>query len=307
MSLTSELRNQNSPLRKWFNGKLNNAIIKLVSNHNNLMCRQPIIRPLEGTDFALVGNAVCYAVRKYLSQTANDANWIYKTIANVGAKKLNVVPLLEKCAMYTNVPEEEAFLCLLLAVLEGTGRMGISNHPMLQPFIKGEKLFHLDKEFFEKWQPSITDAAAIIKTIPNTWQSCANGINGRIISNATFSLSNCIGGADAQIICSNVLIDVRTSAKSQPFTLENLYQQISYCLLDTDDMYSIRQLVWYYSRQQALFIYPIEKLFRNLPSLRKEFADMILENYGNDNELFENFLDSKYKIQKLRNNFELFN
>ncbi len=291
MSLTSELRNQNSPLKKWFDSKLNDAILKLVSNHNNLMCRQQIIRPVDGTDFALVGNAVCYAVRKHLSQRANDVNWMYNTIANMGAKKLNVIPLLEKCATYTNVPEEEAYKCLLLSALEGKGRMGISNHPILQPFINGEKLFQLDKQFFNKWHPSITDAAAIIKTIPKTWQFCANGINSKIISNATFSLSNCIGGADAQIICDNRLIDVRTSAKRQPFTIDNLYQQIGYCLLDTDDMYSIRELVWYYSRQQALFTYPIEKLFRNLPRLRNEFAEMIWENYGNDDDFFNGGLD----------------
>ncbi len=96
-----------------------------------------------------------------------------------------------------------------------------------------------------------------------------------------------MGGADAQIITNGTILDIRTSAKRKPFTYKNLLQQLSYCLLDTNNEYSIHTLAWVYTRHSAVFKYPVNKLFKNLNQTRKEFKEMILVDYGNydDNSL----------------------
>lgn len=49
-----------------------------------------------------------------------------------------------------------------------------------------------------------------------------------------------------------------------------MYQQISYLLLDFDARYGIEQLAWYYSRQRACFIYPVETLVPDVIAMRQK-------------------------------------
>ncbi len=125
---------------------------------------------------------------------------------------------------------------------------------LIQPFLQGEKSLQLEAEYFKRWLPSIQDTAQIIGILPRTWQTVANQVSGRITCNVSYPLSEYLAGADAQIIAGNTLIDVRTSAKKRPFSLDNFYQQISYVLLDSNDTYGINQLVWFYSRHQAALL-----------------------------------------------------
>lgn len=182
------------------------------------------------------------------------------------------------CITDSNSLEEEALKCMLMGALENYARSR-NAHEIIQPFIRGEKSLKLEAQYFNRWLPSIQDTAQIISILPRTWQTVANQVNGRITCNASYPLSEYLGGADAQIITGNTLIDVRTSAKKLPFSLENFYQQISYVLLDSDNAYGIEQLVWFYSRQQSVFFYPTDKIFRNLQATREEFKRMILDNY----------------------------
>ncbi len=81
MSLTSELKNPESPIRKWFDNKYSQTINKIINHHNNVLSQSEIISPLQGTNFPVVGNAVCYALRKYISQKIDDTNWHYTCLA----------------------------------------------------------------------------------------------------------------------------------------------------------------------------------------------------------------------------------
>ena len=284
MSLTSELKNKNSPIRKWFDSRLNQTIIKIITNHNQLLVNQEIIKPVDGVDFPLVGSAVAKAIAKYLGTIYQDKNWFSNCLARFGAKMLSCEYAFDYCITDSNSLEEEALKCMLLGALENYARSR-NPHEIIQPFLQGEKSLQLEAQYFKRWLPSIQDTAQIIGILPRTWQAVANQVSGRITCNASYPLSGYLGGADSQIITGNTLIDVRTSAKKRPFSLENFYQQISYVLLDSDDTYGINQLVWFYSRQQSVFFYPTDKIFRNLQATRQEFRKMIFDNYDDINQL----------------------
>ena len=290
MSLTSEINNKNSAIYKWFDSKLNSTIAKIIVSHNQIMARQPRILPsLEGVDFALCGHAVSSNLQKYLSLKAEDKSWAYNTMAQTGAKMLSAEHIIEYCTTNSDAIDEEALKCILLGALESYRRSG-RKHEILQPFLQGQNQLNLEAKYFNKWLPTIWDVSAIIESVPRSWQAVDDKVQGKIIPHATFTLSNHIGGADC-LLCGDALIDIRTTVKRCPFTMENLYQQISYVLLDCDDQYGIEQLIWFYSRQASVFCYPTNKLFRDLPSLREEFKTMILENYSYEPEWFDDGID----------------
>ncbi|MEA5622105.1 hypothetical protein [Nostoc sp. UHCC 0251] len=278
MSLTSELKNRNSPIRRWFDSRLNKTVIKMITNHNQLLENQEIIRPIDGVDFPLVGSAIAKALAKYLGSIYEDKTWFTNCLAQVGAKALKIEYAFDYSITNSNSLEEEALKCMLLGALENYARSR-NIHEIIQPFLQGEKSLQLEAEYFTKWLPSIQDTSQIIGIVPRTWQTVANQVSGNITCNASYPLSEYLGGADCQIIAGNTLIDVRTTAKKRPFSLENFYQQISYVLLDSNDTYTINQLVWFYSRQQSVFFYPTDKIFRDLQATREEFKKMILDNY----------------------------
>lgn len=302
MSLTSELRNPNSAISQWFKIRESQIVLNIVSNHNNLMSGHEIIRPMEGTDFCLVGKGVTIYLQKYFAAIVNQPNWIEGTIAGESAHKLGLIELPALLAQESRSLEEEAFKCLLLAAAEDYGRAR-EHHTFIQPFLNGKgNIFNPDKSFFTKWRGAIADAAQIIATIPDAWETVGFKPKGELTCNATFPRSADIRGADAQIIIGNTLVDVRTTAKRRPFDLNNFYQQISYCLLDKNNRYAITQLAWYYSRQQNVFIYPITSLFKDIKTTRKEFNKMILRNYkidewGDDSDILDIFHGSRFYFE----------
>lgn len=299
MSLTSELKNPNSPIRKWFDLRHTRTIDKIINHHNKILSQSQIISPQQGTNFPVVGNAVCYALRKYIAQKLGDTNWHYTSLAWYGARYLQLTPLFDYC-IDSNKEESVAIRLVILAALEQVTRNSKEINPILQLFIGKEKIDNLliDSEIKKYWIPTFNDISNIIQEIPTIYNLVfaenslktlsldkGNSSSNKVICNTTFPLSEYLAGADAQIITNGTILDVRTSAKRKPFTYENLLQQLSYCLLDTNDEYSIHTLAWVYTRHSAVFKYPVHKLFSNINQTRKEFEKMILLSYGNyDNE-----------------------
>ncbi|BDA76157.1 hypothetical protein CAL7716_103230 (plasmid) [Calothrix sp. PCC 7716] len=95
----------------------------------------------------------------------------------------------------------------------------------------------------------------------------------------TFDLSARIGGAEADLIVGNSIISV---VVEREFTLTNLYELLTYTLLDTNDMYSIQKLVWLFPLRQTSVVLECSKLFHNIQNTRKQFKAMIDENYPID-------------------------
>ena len=133
----------------------------------------------------------------------------------------------------------------------------------------------------------VDDLANLIDSIPSVWDVTNSSLRGnKYFLNPTFIGSNCIS-ADAQQIVDGFLIKCFTTLKKSPLSKQHFWQQIAYILMDWDDKYQIDKICWYYSRQKALFIYPIESLFKDLKGLREEFKDFLIDNYDDDEEYFD--------------------
>ncbi len=120
--------------------------------------------------------------------------------------------------------------------------------------------------------------------IPSVWDVNNSGLRGsKYFLNPTFIGSNYLA-ADAQQIVDGMLIKCFTTLKKSPLTKQHFWQQIAYVLMDWKNEYYINKICWYYSRQKALFIYPVESLFKDLKGLRTEFRDFLTEHYDDDGD-----------------------
>lgn len=297
MSLTSEIKNPESPIRIWFDKRRSKAIDQIINHHNQVLSQSRIISPQKDTNFPVVGNAVCYALRKYIARKIGDTNWHYTSLAWYGARNLKLTPLFNYC-VNSNKLENEAIRLVILAALEQVTRNSKEVNPILQLFIGKDKIDNLliGEEIKINWIPTFNDISNVNQEIPTIYDLIftennpktsslykGNYNSNKVICNATFLLSEYLGGADAQIITNGTILDIRTSSKRRPFTYENLLQQLSYCLLDTNNEYESHTLAWVYTRHSAVFKYPVDKLFGDINQTRKEFEEMILVNYGNYN------------------------
>jgi hypothetical protein len=99
----------------------------------------------------------------------------------------------------------------------------------------------------------------------------------------TFVGSRAVGGADADFIVGNCLIDIKTTInpfKKLPFSI---YQLLGYMLLDWEDNYQIDEVAIYFSRQCFLLKWKLDELIAELagsdtPSLgelRKEWHKIV--------------------------------
>lgn len=282
MSLTTELNNPSSPISRWFAAKYNKNIGNIVAYHNRIMSRSSILAPVDGTDFSLVGNAATYSLRKFIAAKQNNQSWVNGTLAGKITDELNISQLAQLCSQDSNSLDEEAFKMLVLGALESYYR-SLKTHEIIQPFIEGRgyrKKMNVPREYISQWLPSIRDVSQIAAQLPAIWSTIESlvDVKGITISNATFGLSRLLH-ADCQMIIDNAILDVRTTAKRQPFTLNNFYQQLSYLLYDSDDIYKITKLVWVYTRQKVAFSYRVDQLFKDIGATRADFKQMIVENY----------------------------
>lgn len=282
MSVTKELNNPTSPLSQWFQKKYNPKIKNIIEYHNNVMAKSTILAPVHGTSFALVGNAITYAFRKFIASKQGNTSWLDDTYAGKILHRHNLKSLKDACTTQ-GLSEEEAFKVMLLGAFEGYYRC-YEPETIIQPFFKGNgEKFNVSPEYFSQWRPSIDDVVNISAHLPAIWNTIEHLIDIRssAISNATFTLSSALH-ADCQMIIDQAIIDIRTTAKRKPFTLGNFYQQLSYLLHDSNDEYKINKLVWVYSRQQVAFSYSVDQLFKDIEGTRAEYEEMISNHYQHD-------------------------
>jgi hypothetical protein len=97
----------------------------------------------------------------------------------------------------------------------------------------------------------------------------------------TFAGSADVGGADADLIAGDLLIDVKGTVTPSRLGKKKFYQLLGYALLDYDDEYGIRQLGFYLSRFGRLVTWPVEEYLallgctRPLGDLRRAFTDAL--------------------------------
>ena len=102
----------------------------------------------------------------------------------------------------------------------------------------------------------------------------------------TFAGSSYVGGADADLIVRNWLLDIKTTVQPRRDLPITVRQLIGYALLDWDDEYGIEEVGVYFSRQGKFISWKLDELIErtatdgktSLPELRREFRELAIEN-----------------------------
>lgn len=280
--LTFELSNPQSKVYKWFASKQKPSGNRLIKCHNQTMNVSSTIRP-EGQikDLALVGTAFVYAFRWHLGLLSHNFS---QTVASYNLNSNVANQLLQ-----AQNNREKAIACLLFAAVEKQYRSG-SVHEIASILLNSNcSSFQLKPEL-KYVSVMVDDLANLIDSLPSVWNIEPDNLSSnKCVMNATFSGSDYIA-ADAQQIIDGMLIKCFTTLKKSPFTQQHFWQQIAYVLMDSDNEYSIDKICWYYARQKALFVYPIESLIKDLGKLRAEFRDLIINNFYADEDKFFDYL-----------------
>lgn len=262
MSLTTELKRQDSPIFEFLNENLDRSLVEsIIAEHNSIVSRFPVLAAPPGSNWSLVGTAMSYAFRW---QIQSPEVWLKNSLAWWGARELDLANDLNQVTQQATSEEQKDFCCLLMAGFEQAYRGRLC--PELTYLIK---LPSREKLLLE--MPDHAASVADIQQLRRGFKLQFVAVNSEpIYINPTFDGSSDINGADAQLIVGTRLIDVRTTMKRRPLNLVGFYQQIAYCLLDYSDEYGLNKIVWIYPRQQTFLSYSLDRIIKNLVQLREE-------------------------------------
>lgn len=300
MSLTAELDKKDSPVTRWFNEWLPNA--KPLSKEWNARVKAvPIVRPetdqrVPGT----VGTAFDYRLRYYLALTpledlvaatgmrlldgGRGRTWTTRAAPDAFLRLYGPPPaaagpvadligefqqafaaaLAELAPVGRSLANEQEELlcryCYLLGLFEELYRAGLKINSPLFAVEDGATLDDLLAVPPQIW---VDDLRALSQlAVPHLPEMA----HEPLFLNPIFAGSGEIGGADADLISAGCLIDVKTTVDPKFTRTRLLYQLLGYALLDYDDLYAIRHVGVYLSRQGLLIRWQLDDL---LPTLRE--------------------------------------
>ena len=279
MSVTSLLK-EDTPFKRWLHTNLPLSVIcTKLQEHNFTMKREPlIVRPDGPINYPLGGMAFTYGLRWWIMPDLKD--WIRGTAAIHGLKAAGMTD-----AFVSHFKDYSALGALLLAEFDRMGRI----HEVWQVLDKDMNYVPHDPTYAN----TINDVGALCETIEPVLNR--HDVSGHIVPNPTFTGSLLVGGADAQLIIDHTMFDVRTTMKKEPAQLTNFYQQISYLLLDVYDHYRIENLAWYYSRQRAMFVYPVDAILPDVTGLRHRLLGFLYEQ-KNQKEPTSEMIDISFRL-----------
>ncbi|HEY9835465.1 MAG TPA: hypothetical protein V6D27_00995 [Vampirovibrionales bacterium] len=191
---------------------------------------------IAGTDFALAGMAVIYAVRDFQANRLGIGTWWWEETV---ASRAMTYPY--------SIPAPARFVLMALADKEArTGR-----RPRQGGFwgnLPGDSPL---AAILPDYRPTIHDVGLIY----DSFAEALPDPQRPFVPNPSWTGVP----ADANLLMGRTLWDIRTTQSRQPLTLLNLAQQVAYCLINQGE-YKIDTLGVYYSRQQAYFEYPLTRL-----------------------------------------------
>jgi hypothetical protein len=271
MSLTTELKRQDSPIFEFLNENLDRSLVKsIIAEHNSIVSRFPVLAAPPGSNWSLVGTAMSYAFRW---QIQSPEVWLKNSLAWRGARELDLANDLSQVIQQATSEEQKNFCCLLMAGFEQAYRGRLC--PELAYIMK---LPSREKLLLE--MPDYAASVADIQQLRRGFKLQYVAANSEpIYLNPTFDGSSDVHGADAQLIVGTRLIDVRTTMKRRPLTLVGFYQQIAYCLLDYSDEYGLTKIVWIYPRQQTFLSYSLDRIIKNIAQLRADLEEHLEQQW----------------------------
>lgn len=91
----------------------------------------------------------------------------------------------------------------------------------------------------------------------------------RVTLNPTFDGSRDVGGADADMIIGDTLVDLKTSRQQRPCDRQDLWQLVGYVLLDYRGKRPVSALALDFVRRDKTFSWPLDDLLEMLAGSRQ--------------------------------------
>jgi hypothetical protein len=261
LSLTSLLSKRDNSVREFFENKL--PITKPFQDAWRKTFAVNIY-PEHPVAWSLVGAAIDYRIRYFLINTPVES-----LVAARGATRISQMApawynfsqgLTSFLAQVKPVGQtiddatEQIFAkyCYCLAMYESLFRAQNPTSPLLNLPCGASVEEHLNLVPDEAVKDLLSlTKAAITSFTPHR--------DKNIIPNPSFKGSNDVGGADADIIIDNWLIDFKT-VKEPSLKRDMLYQLVGYAILDYDDRYKISHAGFYLSRAPAFLQFEINQM-----------------------------------------------
>lgn len=99
-------------------------------------------------------------------------------------------------------------------------------------------------------------------------------LNQPSVLNPNFAGSADVGGADADLIVDDCLIDIKATVRPVPLQARDFYQLVCYPLLDYEDAYGIANVGIYLARQALLIRWPLASLIAGLSGGRFTVSEL---------------------------------
>ncbi len=253
-----------------------------VREQNKKLGQTETIRPAESPDrpvpFGDLGMAIDYRLRYYFAVTPYR-DLVAWTGAQLHRRRLEETYSLAPTLVEGFFVELEAFV----GEIGPSGRkLGTARERQLNRFCFVLALFeqmrrinpHPGNLLFAERMSSVCDLLGIaddlwiddLCSLSKAFYECyKERLSDPVTLNPTFSGSVHIGGADADLILGNRLLEVKTTV-TPAITKTMLYQLIGYVLLDYEDEYRLKQVGIYMARQATTLKWNLPDLLDRLHS-----------------------------------------
>lgn len=235
MSLTSMIADRDSELNAFFDQHSIRERAEGFVKHHNTKLRgvTPIVSPMWGeSDWGLTGTAAIYMLALERKTPAHLVNEISPTIAQYAATlPVHYGGLL--CAI-----TEQHYRKGTTLKLSDTNRLQLPRGlPAIEPDAK------------LKMQATVEELKILQ---PRTSRFCADfsSIQSWKFHKTFDKWSMFFGGADANLLLNdNTIVDIRTSRKREPMTVDNFLQQVMYAFFATESTgKKVDRIGWFYVR-----------------------------------------------------------
>lgn len=313
MSLTSELKNRNSPASLFMRGHFPNTR-RVMSLCRGMMGKDfQTCRPAERVPYPLIGTALDYRLRFYFPRTGR-ASFIQNLVCYAGAARA-----CGGTIVHTSTGEIQCFTPPTEKRLERFEENALEANVLLDFFVNLEVLLRrlaptqrrlekADEDMLQRYcvvmaalevfsrigydrhsillapEPKAT-LGELLAVAEDAWVHDLRTLSWNFYDkftpllfqpsclNPTFDGSSFVGGADADIVVDGCLIDIKTTINPLKDT-DWIYQILGYVLLDWHDENQIQEVAIYLSRQSFLLRWSLDDLLSELMGKPGSLAEL---------------------------------